>query len=282
LLAAGAGQIVALDQDPQALAAARARVEDWLRSQHRPLASVTFHHLNFAEFHLDQQGLKDATGLPLLFDGILADLGVSSPQLDQPQRGFSFRQEGPLDMRMNPQADETAADWINQAEESTLVDLFSRLGEERYARRIARRIVQHRPFATTIQLADTITQAVPPAARHGRIHPATRVFQALRLAVNHELEALESLLDRAPDWLSVGGRLAVISFHSLEDRQVKWRFRRDPRLQVITPKPIQPQPEELARNPRARSAKLRIATRRSPPEEILSTSWDREDGEEEI
>ncbi len=257
LLEAGAQTITALDQDPAALAATRSRIDAWLATSGSSSQTLTFCHLNFADFDLapDQEG----------FWGIVADLGVSSPQLDHPERGFSFRHEGPLDMRMDPTATiPTAADWVNTADLESLVSIFSTYGEERYAKRIARQIVDRRPLYSTTQLADVVKAAVPPGARQGRIHPATRVFQALRIAVNQELQALETLLQRAPNWLHPGGRLAIISFHSLEDRQVKWHFRQDERLKIITTKPIQAQPQEIASNPRARSAKLRIAQRVDP------------------
>ncbi len=257
LLKAGAEQIVALDQDPQALAVARERLQAWLQDHGLSPQQVTCHHLNFSQYqHQWQQHTPS-----LRFAGVIADLGVSSPQLDQPERGFSFSQAGPLDMRMDPTQGSPAAEWINDSDEEVLADIFWRYGEERYARRIARQIVRRRPFQTTTELANTVLAAVPPAARRGRIHPATRVFQALRIAVNQELDALATLLAQAPDWLRPGGRMGIISFHSLEDRQVKWAFRQDPRLQVVTPKPIQAGAAEVALNPRARSAKLRIAAR---------------------
>ncbi|MEN9209523.1 MAG: 16S rRNA (cytosine(1402)-N(4))-methyltransferase RsmH [Thermostichus sp. DG02_2_bins_29] len=266
LLQRGATRVMGLDQDPEALEAARARFAAAGISLEG--SRVKLWHLNFADFDLQQHGFQDEQGERLPFDGIVADLGVSSPQLDQPQRGFSFRVEGPLDMRMDPSTtQETAADWVNHGELETLIDIFSRYGEERFARRIARRIQQSRPLLTTTQLAEVIWQAVPPAARRGRIHPATRVFQALRIAVNRELEVLETLLANAPNWLKPGGRLAVIGFHSLEDRLVKWAFRTDPRWQVITPKPLQPTSSEVEHNPRARSAKLRVAAYTPSPDQ---------------
>lgn len=266
LLKAGAVQIVALDQDRQALEAAQTRVEEWMQTEGQATnrkPQVHFCHTNFSQFQPQIHIPRERPQSPLLFDGIVADLGVSSPQLDRPERGFSFHHSGPLDMRMDRDRDQsTAADWVNYRDEQELIQIFSEYGEERYAKRIARQIVSARPFQTTTQLAEAIRQAVPPGARRGRIHPATRVFQALRIAVNQELQVLDELLQHAPEWLKPGGRLAVISFHSLEDRRVKWGFRHDPRWQVITPKPIQAGPEEIAHNPRARSAKLRIAARR--------------------
>jgi 16S rRNA (cytosine1402-N4)-methyltransferase len=195
------------------------------------------------------------------FDGIIADLGVNSHQLDTPDRGFSFRHSAPLDMRMNPGDPLDAAEIVNTWDEKQLADLFYIYGEERFSRRIARRIVEKRPFRTTDQLANAIAASVPGKYRHGRIHPATRSFQALRIAVNGELDALDTLLEKAPGWLKPGGRVGIISFHSLEDRRVKHGFRNSPELQVLTKKPVEPQPDEIARNPRARSAKLRFAMR---------------------
>jgi 16S rRNA (cytosine1402-N4)-methyltransferase len=200
--------------------------------------------------------------------GVLADLGVSSPQLDRPERGFSFRADGPIDMRMNPGEGETAAALLDRLEEGELADLLYGLGEERLSRRIARRLVAERlerPWRDrgTAELAYAIAGCYPPAARRGRIHPATRSFQALRIAVNDELGALERLLERAPDWLSPGGLLAVISFHSLEDRRVKRAFLEDPRLERVSRKAQVADLEEREANPRSRSAKLRVARRRA-------------------
>lgn len=239
-----AGTVTALDQDAQAIAAAETRLAEYGDR-------VTFHRTNFVRFDPGNQR----------FDGILADLGVSSAQFDIADRGFSFRHEAPLDMRMDQRQEQTAADIINTWDEAKLADIFYHYGEERLSRRIARRIVEDRPFATTTQLAEKIFYSVPSSYRHGRIHPATRVFQALRIAVNAELEVLETFLNQAPQWLVPGGRLAVISFHSLEDRIVKHRLREDERLRVLTKKPIVPQEDEIQQNPRARSAKLRIAER---------------------
>jgi 16S rRNA (cytosine1402-N4)-methyltransferase len=198
------------------------------------------------------------------FDGILADLGVSSMQFDQPDRGFSFRHDGPLDMRMDDRLTESAADVVNHWQEVPLANAIYTYGEERLSRRIARAIVEQRqtqPFQTTLELANTIARCVPGKYRHGRIHPATRTFQALRIVVNQELAVLETLLDRASHWLAPQGRLAIISFHSLEDRIVKHRLRESPQLKVITKKPICPSDAEIGQNARSRSAKLRIAER---------------------
>jgi 16S rRNA (cytosine1402-N4)-methyltransferase len=245
LQAAPAVELVALDQDLQALSAAQARLASFGdRTQ--------FHHINFAQY--DPQSLK--------FDGILADIGVSSTQLDQVQRGFSFRHEAPLDMRMDNTQALTAAEIVNHWDEKTLADTIYEYGEERLSRRIARRIVEKRPFTTTTQLAGAIASIYPAKAQHGRIHPATRSFQALRIAVNGELAVLAQFLAKAPDWLVPGGRLAIISFHSLEDRIVKYAFKGDQRLEIVTKKPIVASLEEVRENKRSRSAKLRIAERK--------------------
>jgi 16S rRNA (cytosine1402-N4)-methyltransferase len=212
--------------------------------------------------HLHEAGLSGT-------DAVLLDLGVSSPQLDDPRRGFSFQSDGPLDMRMDQSSGETAADLVNRLSEQELADVIYLYGEERYSRRIARGIVQARaahPLRTTQDLVRLIRAAVPAAYRHGRLHCATRTFQALRIAVNRELETLEPALRNAAQVLRPGGRLAVISFHSLEDRIVKQTFRSlsygpDASLQVLTKKPQMAEEAECRANPRARSAKLRVAER---------------------
>lgn len=209
-------------------------------------------------------------------DGILMDLGLSSSQLEQAERGFSFQLEGPLDMRFNPKRGRTAADLVNTLPEDQLADILRRYGEEPRARRIARAIVAHRPICTTTELAEIVQRAV---ARRRRIHPATRAFLGLRIAVNQELEALTRVLPQAVELLAPGGRLAVISFHSLEDRIVKNFFRdqargcicppdlpvcvchHQPVLEVLTKKPLRPSEAEVRRNPRSRSARLRLASR---------------------
>jgi 16S rRNA (cytosine1402-N4)-methyltransferase len=236
--------IIAIDRDEQAIRFCQNRFAN---------NPVEFWHGNFADYKS-----PDAT-----FDGIIADLGVSSAQFDTPERGFSFRHPAKLDMRMNQQQSLTAEEIINHWEEVKLADIIYKYGEERLSRRIARRIVQKRPFQTTTELAGAIASGVPPQYRNGRIHPATRTFQALRIAVNSELACLETFLHQAPHWLKPGGRIGIITFHSLEDRPVKHQLRATPSLQVLTKKPIGPQPEEVARNPRARSAKLRLAERLS-------------------
>ncbi|MDC0834061.1 rRNA small subunit methyltransferase H [Geitlerinema sp. FC II] len=236
--------VTAIDRDDMALETTKANLAEYGDR-------VTFWRGNFAEFPYDDER----------FDGILADLGVSSGQLDVVERGFSFRHDAPLDMRMDRRQDLTAEEIINHWNETDLADVFYHYGEERLSRRIARAIVERRPFYTTVTLAEAIARSVPRRYRYGRIHPATRVFQALRIAVNRELDSLETWLDRAPRALNVGGRIAAIDFHSLEDRIVKHRLRNCPDLKVLTKKPIVPQPEERAANPRSRSAKLRFAER---------------------
>ncbi|MBF2049948.1 MAG: 16S rRNA (cytosine(1402)-N(4))-methyltransferase RsmH [Elainella sp. C42_A2020_010] len=243
LAAAADVRVTALDQDPQALQAAQQRLAEYGNR-------VQFHHTNFAVFEPGQQ-----------FDGILADLGVSSAQFDWGDRGFSFRQEAPLDMRMNPQQDLTAAEIVNTWNETDLANLIYTYGEERLSRQIARRIVERRPLQTTTELAETIFHSVPRSYRYGRIHPATRTFQALRIAVNRELDVLQTFLQKAPLWLKPNGRLAIISFHSLEDRIIKHALKDSDLLRVITKKPMAPSETEIAQNSRARSAKLRIAMR---------------------
>ena len=238
--------LTGIDRDAQAIAAATVNLAEF--GDHR----YTLWRGNFAEYKPQKEQ----------FDGIIADLGVSSPQLDLAERGFSFRHDAPLDMRMDCRQPLTAADIVNFRDEKELADIFYYYGEERLSRRIARQVVQKRPFQSTKALAEAIALAVPRKYRYGRIHPATRSFQALRLVVNDELSSLEQFLAIAPQWLKPHGRIAVISFHSLEDRIVKYAFRDNQVLQVITKKPMTAQIEEIAENPRARSAKLRFALRK--------------------
>ena len=239
-------RLVGLDQDPTARAAAAERLA--------PFGDrVQIVATNFAEYKPAQTAVM-----------VLADLGVSSPQLDVAERGFSFRLDGPLDMRMDRSGDvETAAELIARLDENELADLIYGYGEERLSRRIARRIKndlsEKGAYSGTAALAYAVAGCYPPKARRGRIHPATRTFQALRIAVNDELGVLDRLLEQAPDWLAAGGVLGIISFHSLEDRRVKTAFLRDERLQRITRKPFVATPEEEKRNPRSRSAKWRLA-----------------------
>lgn len=254
------GEFYGVDRDPQALALARSRLE--------PLGGRLVVTQNTFDRALAQEDLP-------AFDAILLDLGVSSMQLDRPERGFSFSRPGPLDMRMDPHTGPSARDLVNSATEAELSLLFSRYGEEPHSRRIARAIVRARPFETTDQLASCVARAAGPS-RSG-MHPATRVFQALRIAVNDELGALERALPLAIDRLAPGGRMAVITFHSLEDRIVKRFIRaeargcvcpprlpacacgRAPRVVDLTPKALVASPQEVSLNPRARSAKLRGA-----------------------
>ena len=253
-----AGRLIGLDRDPAMLDLARPRLEG---------LPVTLVCANFDRLRT----VLDELGAPLV-DGVLADLGVCSDQLDAADRGFSFGQPAPLDMRLDPESGGTAADLLRRLPERDLADLFWRYGEERFSRRIARRIVETRrlePLRTTDQLAEVVRRCVPrPPRKGGRrrppIDPATRVFQALRIAVNDELGALDRLLAALPDCVAPGGRAALISFHSLEDRRVKQAFRDRTRWQELTRKPVQAGEEELAGNPRARSGKLRAAVRLGP------------------
>jgi len=250
------GELWGLDQDPAALEAAADR-----------LARHTSRFQLFHRSYTQLGELLDTAQVPGVA-GILLDLGLSSYQLQQSHRGFSFAGDEPLDMRFNPESERpTAARLLNTASQEKLEMIFRDYGEERRARRIARLVVQTRrrkPFETTRQLVDVIEQAQGPGGRRGRLHPATRVFQALRLAVNLELEQLAEFLEQAPAWLEPGGRLVVISYHSLEDRLVKQRlvaWERAGVMNRITRKPLTPTPDEVKRNPRSRSAKLRIAER---------------------
>jgi 16S rRNA (cytosine1402-N4)-methyltransferase len=250
----GSGTLHALDRDPQACA------KGW--QDHAGSANFRIHARNFAEVG----ALATELGLAGKVDGLLLDLGVSSPQLDDASRGFSFAQEGPLDMRMDPRAGESAAQWLARAKEAEIADVLWQYGEERNSRRIARRIVETRaaaPLTTTSQLAALI--AAVPGPRSHKIHPATRSFQAIRIHINGELAALEAALAAAPGLLAPGGRIAVISFHSLEDRMVK-RYLRDhargdaPQFRLLG-RAQMPGAAETAENPRSRSAVLRVAER---------------------
>jgi len=247
------GHLIGLDKDPAALEIAHRSAgvspasEDW--------PTVSLLHRSFAEIAKGQR--------PATIDGILADLGMSSMQLNDAARGFSFQAEGPLDMRMNPQAELTAEQVVNQVDEVTLANLIYEFGEERRSRRIARAIVRSRPIRTTADLAAVISAAARPMNQaERRIHPATRTFQALRIFVNDELKDLRELLQAAPQLLKPGGRLVVISFHSLEDRIVKDAMReaaKQGQYKLLTKKPVIAGEEEIDRNPRSRSAKLRAA-----------------------
>lgn len=265
-----AGRLIALDRDPDAVAAAR------------PLAALDSRFSIFqGRFGALGEVLAQA-GLRGQANGILLDLGVSSPQLDTARRGFSFGSDGPLDMRMDPQSGESAAQWLARADQDEIVAVLRDLGEERFARRIGRAILETRAsgeLLTTSQLADLVARAVP--TREPGKHPATRTFQALRIQVNDELNEIQRCLAQIPDLLATAGRLVVISFHSLEDRIVKRFIRQESRGPVFPKgvpvraaethgclralgKPVRPSPEEVAANPRARSAIMRVAERLAP------------------
>ena len=245
------GRLLGLDLDPMMLDLARQRLAG---------LPVELIEANFARIRL----VLDELGIEAV-DGVLLDLGISSDQLADQERGFSFTAEGPLDLRMDPLAGEPASELVNHLGERQLADLFWKYGEERFSRRIARRIVAERrreKIETAARFAELVRRAVPAQARRKqRIDPATRVFQALRIAVNDELDALQVAMDEFPTWLKPGGRAVVISFHSLEDRIVKQAFREKSQWQNLTRKPICPTPAETKSNPRARSAKLRAAQR---------------------
>ena len=253
------GILVGIDRDAAALEESRTRL-------HSVMSRVHLRHGNFSELKtlVAQVGLEQV-------DGVIFDLGVSSPQLDRPERGFSFRDDGPLDMRMDQREGHTAADLIRDVPETELADLIYQFGEERYSRRIARAIVQARvqcAIGTTRELAAVVERAVPASYRHGRIHCATRTFQALRIAVNRELDVLEPALRDAVDIVAPGGRVCAVSFHSLEDRIVKHTFRAlanepEASVRVLTKKPVIASESERDHNPRSRSAKLRVVERMS-------------------
>ncbi|HEY4379872.1 MAG TPA: 16S rRNA (cytosine(1402)-N(4))-methyltransferase RsmH [Acidobacteriaceae bacterium] len=247
------GRLICFDRDPEALALAKARLEEVRAEIGGEMPEVIFHPRAFSE-------AADAIERGSL-DGLLADFGVSSLQLDEAHRGFSFRSEGPIDMRMDTRSGETAGQVVNQEDENELADLIYEFGEERRSRRIARAIVRARPISTTAELAQVISAAAP-SMKGDKIHPATRTFQALRIRVNNELGEIRSLLESAPSLLKTGGRLVLISFHSLEDRLVKDAFREaghDGVYEGLTRKPAIADEQEQMRNPRSRSAKLRAA-----------------------
>ena len=241
-------KIIGLDQDPIARDAASKRLVNFG-------SRVEIISTNFADFSPNEKAIC-----------VLADLGVSSHQLDEPSRGFSFRFDGPLDMRMNPEKGPSAAELIETLTEENLANLIYNYGEEKRSRRIARKIkndlAENGPYSGTQALSYAIAGCFPPKLRHGRIHPSTRTFQALRIAVNNELESLDTLLKKAPNWLQDSGLFMVISFHSLEDRRVKSTFKSDIRLQRVTKKPLRATPKEIKFNPRSKSAKLRISTKK--------------------
>ena len=241
------GTVLALDRDPDAVQRARELFSD---------SVVQVLHADYSDLPniLVEQECPKA-------DAILLDVGLSSDQLDDHDRGFSFDSDGPLDLRFDPTEGEPASQIVNYYGDKRLADLIYQLGEERFSRRIARRIVEERkksPIRTSAELAQIVRHCVPRSRGH-RIDPATRTFQALRIAVNDELGRLERALQVFPTCLTPNGRVAVISFHSLEDRLVKHTFRNDPHYEVLTKKPVRPEADEIAQNPRSRSAKLRVA-----------------------
>ncbi|NYF90609.1 16S rRNA (cytosine(1402)-N(4))-methyltransferase RsmH [Tunturiibacter empetritectus] len=249
----GRGRLIGFDRDPEAMEKAKARLEDLRVELGDEMPEVVFEPRAFSE----------ASGViePGSLDGLLADFGVSSLQLDEAHRGFSFRTDGPLDMRMDTRSGETAEQVVNQEDENELADLIYEFGEERRSRRIARAIVRARPITTTAELARIVSAEAPPM-KSEKIHPATRTFQALRIRVNNELGEIQSLLKSAGSLLKPGGRLVLISFHSLEDRLVKDAFKaaKDAKVfEVLTKKPVVAAEQEQMRNPRSRSAKLRAA-----------------------
>lgn len=245
----GFSVLVGIDRDEEALREAREKLKPF--ASRVRLLHGCFSRLSELLFSLGVERVQ----------GILFDLGVSSWQLEESRRGFSFEREGPLDMRMDTSQKRTAFDLIHTLSEKELTAMLRELGEERYARHIAQVIVHYRkqrPITTTTELSSLIAQVVP---RKGKIHPATRTFMALRIAVNEELKELSQALSQVPSLLEIGGRVVVLSYHSLEDRIVKNFFRDCPKLQALTKKPLMPLPGEIKRNPRARSARMRVAER---------------------
>jgi 16S rRNA (cytosine1402-N4)-methyltransferase len=261
------GHLIGLDKDPAALEKAGIRLsapgsQQDASGAERPEPEADWPRIELR--HASFASLAEARGLKA--DGLLADIGVSSLQLDDAARGFSFQADGPLDMRMDPQNERTAEQVVNHLDERELADVIYEFGEERRSRRIARAIVRSRPIRSTAHLAEVVSAAARPMNQaERRIHPATRTFQALRIFVNRELDDLKALLEAAPRLLKPGGRVVIISFHSLEDRIVKDAFReggtKDKHFRVLTKKPVTASELESDRNPRARSAKLRAAER---------------------
>jgi len=244
------GCVVSLDRDPKAIEVAETNLANM---------PIMLAESNFCELPEVLEEIEITS-----VDGIVLDLGLSSDQLADPERGFSFSVDGPLDLRFNPLSGQPASRLVNRLSAEDLADLIYAYGEERYSRRIARAVVARRRekrIETAQDLADIVRRCIPRGRGPQRIDPATRTFQALRIAVNEELKSLEIALRRLPNCLKPGGRIAIISFHSLEDRRVKEAFRDDPRLRPLTAKPICPEEDEIAQNPRSRSAKLRVAER---------------------
>lgn len=268
------GRLLGMDVDPQALSLARERLKPF-----GPRAILVRASYTSLREQMEALGWQEV-------DGVLLDLGLSSMQLDTEGRGFSFQSDAPLDMRFDPENPVSARDLVNSLPESELADILFRYGEERRSRQVARAIVKARPVNTTRQLAEIILKAAGGGRKRQRIHPATRSFQALRIAVNRELEALETVLPQAVEALAPEGRLAVISFHSLEDRIVKQFFRQESRdcicpprqpvctcghkasVKEVTRKPIEATPEEIESNPRARSAKLRVVEKKPSVQDL--------------
>jgi 16S rRNA (cytosine1402-N4)-methyltransferase len=249
----GKGKLIGFDRDPEAMELAKGRLEEVKAELGTEMPEVVYVAKAFSEAANEIE--------PGSLDGLLADFGVSSLQLDEAHRGFSFRSDGPLDMRQDTRGGETAEQVVNQEDENELADLIYEFGEERRSRRIARAIVRARPIRSTAELAQ-IVSAAAPSMKGDKIHPATRTFQALRIRVNNELGEIQSLLKSAGSLLKPGGRLVLISFHSLEDRLVKDAFReaaRTKEFEILTKKPVVAEEQEQMRNPRSRSAKMRVA-----------------------
>lgn len=249
------GKLIGIDRDAESLTIVQERLKDF--SDNCDLI-----YGNFKDIDKILEGLNIKK-----IDGILFDLGISSFQLENPERGFSFQKEGPLDMRLDRNSYISAYDLINNLNEEEISSLLWTFGQERWHNRIAHYVIKQRersPIATTTQLSDIVVHAIPHRYRHYRIHPATRTFQAVRIAVNRELEVLEEAIIKAIDFLNKSSRICVISFHSLEDRVVKWTLRNEAsqgRLKIITPKPQSPTQEEIRENPSSRSSKIRVAER---------------------
>lgn len=273
----GSGRLVGVDRDLAALKLAEERLTTAIESRGGRKPDLLLLHGSFGEIG----SLLDKAGIEAV-DRVLFDLGVSSMQLDETERGFSFQRDGPLDMRMDPTQELTAADLLNSRSQATIESILREWGEERFARRIARELViqrERKPLETTGELSDLVRRCYPPELRRGRIHPATRSFQAIRIAVNRELEQIAPALRVVVDRLKPGGRVAVLAYHSLEDRIVKQEFARlagrcecdarlpicvcgaEPLVRVVTRRPLTPGEEEIRANPRSRSARLRIAER---------------------
>jgi 16S rRNA (cytosine1402-N4)-methyltransferase len=263
------GQLIGIDRDPEAIARARERLDAMG-------TAVSYHCENYRNL----QSVVDGEGLRTV-DGILLDLGISSMQVDDPGRGFSFRQDGPLDMRMGPDAERTAEEIVNEESEDELTRIIYNYGDERWARRIAHFIIEareRRPVRTTWELSKVVEDAVPVSARRGRKHPARKTFQALRIAVNNELDDLKEAVTQGTERLAPAGRIVVLSYQSIEDRIVKRTFNSlakgssyppgspldfEPVLEILTRKPVSPSESEIKQNPRGRSAKLRAAMRKN-------------------